>query len=73
MPILAFKGCFWPLTASMTSEVKNDYAYVITQDIGYRFIEVNVCVVCKSMIGTKNPLKPNKCGLCFLEAVKGYK
>ena len=33
MPFLASEGCFWPLTASMTSEVKNNYAYVITQDI----------------------------------------
>ena len=33
MPFLASEGCFWPLTASMTLVVKNNYAYVITQDI----------------------------------------
>jgi hypothetical protein len=47
MPFLAFEGCFWPLTASMTSEVKNDYAYIITQDICNRFIEVNFRVGCR--------------------------
>ena len=31
MPFLASEGCFWPLTASMTLGVKNNYAYVITQ------------------------------------------
>ena len=31
----------WPLTASM--EVKNKYAYVITQDICNKFIEVFFC------------------------------
>ena len=39
-------GCFWPLIASMTSEVKNNYAYVIMQDICNKFIEVNFCVGC---------------------------
>ena len=28
MPFLASEGCFWPLTASMTSEVKNKHANV---------------------------------------------
>jgi hypothetical protein len=46
MPFLASEGCFLPLTASVTSEVKNDYAYVITQDICNKFIEVNFCVGC---------------------------
>ena len=41
MIFLASEGCFWPLTASMTSEVKNNYAYVITQSICNNFIEVN--------------------------------
>ena len=41
MIILASEGCFWPLTASMTSEVKNNYAYYIPQDICNKFIEVN--------------------------------
>ena len=38
--------CFWPLTASTTSEVKNDHAHVITQDIWNKFIEINFCVGC---------------------------
>ena len=46
MPFLASEGCFWPLTASMTSEAKNNYAYVIMQDICNKFIEVNFCVGC---------------------------
>ena len=40
MPFLASEGCFWPLTASITSETKINYAYVITQDICNKFIEV---------------------------------
>ena len=32
--------CFWPLTASTTSEVKNDYAHVITQNICNKFVEI---------------------------------
>ena len=40
MIFLASEGCFWPLTASMTSEIKNNYAYVITQDNCNKFIEV---------------------------------
>ena len=40
MPFLASEGCFWPLTASTTSEAKINYAYVITQDICNKFIEV---------------------------------
>ena len=44
MIFLASEGCFWPLTASMTSEIKNNYAYVITQYICNKFIEVNFCV-----------------------------
>ena len=31
MSFLASEGCFWPLTASITSEVKNDHAHVTTQ------------------------------------------
>ena len=34
----------WPLTASM--EVKNKYAYVITQDICNKFIEVKFLMGC---------------------------
>jgi hypothetical protein len=44
MPFLAFEGCFWTLTDSMTSEVKNNYAYVITQDICNQLIEVKIYV-----------------------------
>ena len=44
MIILASEGCFWPLTASMTSEVKNKYAYYILQDICNKLIEAkNFC------------------------------
>ena len=46
MIILASEGCFWPLTASMTSEVKNNYGYNIPQDICNKFIEVNFFVGC---------------------------
>ena len=38
--------CFWSLTASKTSKVKNNYAHVIMQDICTKFIEVNFCVGC---------------------------
>ena len=54
MSFLASEGCFWPLTASMTSEAKNNYAYVITQDICNKFIEVNLCVGC--MVSPPNRL-----------------
>ena len=40
MSFLASKGCFWPLTASTTSEAKINYAYVTTQGICNTFIEV---------------------------------
>jgi hypothetical protein len=46
MPFLAFEGCFWPLTAFMRLEVKNEHAHVITQGICNKFIEVNFCVGC---------------------------
>ena len=46
MIILAAEGCFWPLTASMTSEAKNNYAYNIPQDICNKFIEVKNFVGC---------------------------
>ena len=44
MIILAAEGYFWPLTASLTSEVKNDYAHVITQDICNKVIETKTIV-----------------------------
>ena len=46
MPFLASEGCFWPLTASITSDAKINYAYVIMQDICNKFIEVDFCVGC---------------------------
>jgi hypothetical protein len=46
MIILASEGCFWPLTASMTSEVKKKYAYYIPQDICNKLIEVKNFVGC---------------------------
>ena len=54
MIILASEGCIWPLSASMTSEVKNNYAYVITQDIYNKFIEANFYVGC--MVSRPNRL-----------------
>ena len=54
MPFLASEGCFWPLTASTTSEAKINYAYVITQGICNNFIEVNFCVGC--MVSQPNHL-----------------
>ena len=54
MPFLAFEGCFWPQTAFMTSEVKNYNAYVITQDICNKIIEVIFCV--GSMVSQPNRL-----------------
>ena len=40
MPCLVSRGCFWPLTASMTSEIKNNHAHVTTQRILNKFIDV---------------------------------
>ena len=37
---------FWPITASITSEVINDHALVTTQRILNKFIEVNFSVGC---------------------------
>ena len=54
MPFLASEGCFWPLTASTTSEAKINYAYVITQGICNNFIEVNFCM--GPMVWRPNPL-----------------
>ena len=46
MPFLASEGCFWPLTASITSEAKINYSYVTTQGICNKFIEVKFSVGC---------------------------
>ena len=40
-----------PLTASTASEVKNDHAYVITQDICNKFIEIQFSVGCMYGLG----------------------
>ena len=54
MSFLASEGCFWPLVASMTSEVKNNYAYNIPHDICNKFIEVKFFVGC--MVSRPNRL-----------------
>ena len=46
MTFLASEGCFCPSKATMTSKVKNNYAYVIMQDIFNKFIKVKFCVGC---------------------------
>ena len=47
MPFLASEGCLWPLKASTASEAKINYAYIVTQGICKKFIEVNFCVGCR--------------------------
>ena len=37
---------FWPLTASITMEVKNNHAHVTTPRILNKFIEINFYVGC---------------------------
>ena len=68
MPFLASEECFWPLTASMTSEVKNNYAYVITQDICNKFIEVNFCVGC--MVSEPNHLLQRLTTMSLINKIK---
>ena len=46
MPVLASEGCFWPLTASMTSEVKNNHAHVKTPGILNKVSENKFFVGC---------------------------
>ena len=46
MLFLAAEGCCPLPAASMTSEVKNNYAYIIMQGICNKFIEVKFCVGC---------------------------
>ena len=46
MIILAAEGCFWPLTASMTSEVKKKYAHVLTHKILNKFNEIKFSIGC---------------------------
>ena len=76
MPFLASEGCFWPPTASMTSEVKNNCAYVITQDICNNFIEVNFCVGFKGFTAKLSIAPLNICQILmrfflFLKASNG--
>ena len=68
MPFLASEECFWPLTASMTSEVKNNFAYVITQDICNKFIEVNFCVGC--MVSEPNHLLQRLTTMSLINKIK---
>ena len=44
MPFLASKGCFWPLTASMTSEVKKNHAHVYPYRNLSNFSEINFSI-----------------------------
>ena len=46
--------CFLPLTTSITSEVKINYAYVITHGICNKCIDVNFCEGC--MVSQPNRL-----------------
>ena len=68
MPFLASERCFRPLTASMTSEVKNNYAYVITQDICNKFIEVNFCVGC--MVSQPNHLLQHSTTVSLIDKIE---
>ena len=44
MPFLASEGCFWPLTASMTSEVKKNHAHVYPYRNLKNFSEINFSI-----------------------------
>ena len=44
MPFLASEGCFWPLTASMTSEVKKNHAHVYPYRNLRNFSEINFSI-----------------------------
>ena len=47
MPFLASsEGCFWPLTASITFEVKNNHAHVTTQRILNKLIGIKFSIGC---------------------------
>ena len=68
MPILASEGCFWPLTASITSEAKINYAYVTTQGICNNFIEVNFCM--GPMVWRPNPLFQDSTTMSLINKIK---
>ena len=59
--------CFWPLTASTISEVKNDHAHVMTQDIRNKFIEVNFFVGC--MVSQPNCLLQDLTTMSFINKI----
>ena len=68
MPILASEGCFWPLTASITSEAKINYAYVTTQGICNNFIEVNFCM--GPMVWRPNPLFQDSTTMSLINKIR---
>ena len=56
----------WPLTASM--EVKNKYAYIITQDICNNFIEVIFFVEC--MVWRPNRLLQHLTAMSLIDKIE---
>ena len=50
---------FLPLTASTTSEVENDHAHVIMQDICNKFIAIKISVGCMVWRYSKTQSTPN--------------
>jgi hypothetical protein len=70
MPILASEGCFWPLTASMTSEAKINYAHVTTQGICNNFIEVNFCM--GPMVSEPNRLFQHSTTMSLINKITSY-
>ena len=61
--------CFGSLTASTTSEVKNDHAHVLTQDVSNKFIEVNFCVEC--MVWQRYHLFHRLTTMSLIDKIKG--
>ena len=57
MPFLASEGCFWPLTASMTSEVKKNHAHVYPNRKLSKFSEINFSIECMVTIGLGDALE----------------
>ena len=70
MSFLASEGCFWPLTAYTTSEVKINYAYVITQGICNNFIEVNFCM--GPMVSEPNRLFQHSTTMSLINKITSY-
>ena len=69
MPFLASKECFWPVTASMTSEVKNKHANVIRLNICNKFIEVFFFVGC--MVSQPNRLLQDSTTMSHINKMYG--